>query len=166
MINLPEYTRLLERFFGFYQPLEERLEGLDGWDAHGIDFPARRKAPWLEADLAALDHTPEAIAALPRCATLPRLDSLASGFGCAYVLEGATLGGRQISGLLRETRIPENARHFFGSYGPDVGSRWREFTASLEAFGEEGPQHEIIEAARGTFTTLQNWLILENGGMA
>ncbi|MGV3532030.1 MAG: biliverdin-producing heme oxygenase [Chthoniobacteraceae bacterium] len=164
--NLPDYTRLLERFYGFYQPLEDRLENLGDWVAEGIAFQARRKLPWLEADLLALQHTPESVAALPRCASLPRLESLANGFGCAYVLEGATLGGRHISSMLRETSIPEEARHFFGSYGPAVGERWREFTASLEQFGGKGSQDEIVEAACGTFSALQHWLNDEKGGMA
>ena len=164
--NVPEYTDLLERFYGFYRPLEERLEPLGDWSAHGIDFRARRKTPWLEADLLGLGHTPQSITALPHCTSLPRLTSLAHGFGCAYVLEGATLGGRQISSILQDTSVPEGARHFFSSYGSAVGDRWREFTTSLEAFGGAGGQDEIAQAACDTFASLQHWLTGEKGVMA
>jgi heme oxygenase len=149
---------LLARFLGFYEPLEEQLQALDGWSEAGIDFAARRKAPWLAHDLAALGMSPGEITAIARCDRLPPVDTLARGFGCAYVLEGATLGGRHITQMLSGTDIPDGARTFFRSYGAAVGERWKEFTSALEAFGEKGDETEIVEAARETFASLQTWL--------
>lgn len=154
----PLYTQLIASFLGFYKPLEERLQALPGWSDAGIDFAARRKTPWLITDLAALGLSAAEIASLDCCEQLPRVDSLSCGFGCAYVLEGATLGGRHISQLLAATDIPEEARTFFRSYGPAVGERWKEFISALEAFSSTGNQDEIVEGARETFACLQAWL--------
>lgn len=153
------YAQLIEKFFGFYEPLEPRLEALAGWQ--GIDPAERRKTSWLRRDLIALGSSANDVSALPRCAALPRVDSLARGFGCAYVLEGATLGGRHISGLLQNSPVPTEARNFFASYGPAVGERWKEFIAALEAFAataDDGERSEVVGAARETFRCMEAWL--------
>ena len=157
-----KYTGLLRSFFGFYRPLEDRLSALDGWAGRGVDLPGRRKASWLAADLQALGLNMQEIETLPDCARLPTTNDSAQGFGCLYVLEGATLGGRQITALLQSSPIPTNARHFFRSYGTETGTRWREFIVSLqreaEAVGATG-RAEIVTAAQQTFTCLQDWIV-------
>ena len=158
------YRCLLEIFLGFYRPLERHLAGLRGWENYRLGFPARLKTPWLEADLAALGLTVSEIGALPDCASLPRTDSLEQGFGCLYVLEGATLGGRQLTAMMRDSSVPPGARRFHASYGAQTGARWREFIAALEdrarAAGEAG-RAEIVQGARETFTCLQGWFVRE-----
>lgn len=153
------YRELLEHFLGFYQPLEEALAALPRMAEYGFELAERRKTPWLESDLAALAAPHEKASPVPRCAALPRVDSLARGFGVAYVLEGATLGGRHISQMLRDSAIPESARRFFSSYGPAVGERWQEFVQSLGSFAEQsGGEDDLVAAARETFSTLQGWI--------
>ena len=156
------YARLLRSFYGFYRPLEDRLFALDGWTRCGVDLPSRRKAPWLTADLQALGLGTGEIGALPICAKLPAAHDHAQGFGCLYVLEGATLGGRQITALLQSSPVPANARHFFSSYGSATGARWREFIVSLQKAAEaadETGRAEIVTAAQQTFTCLQEWIV-------
>lgn len=160
------YAGLLEKFHGFYAPLEARLLALPGWSESGLDLGERRKTPSLARDLAALGRTQEEIAALPRCEALPRVDNLARGFGCAYVLEGATLGGRQITAMLRDGPVPAGARTFFASYGPNVGERWREFTAALERFAAAARpemRSDIVAAAGETFSAMQRWIVETKG---
>lgn len=151
-----QYRRLLELFLGFYEPLEERLESLRGWE--GIDLSARRKAPWLARDLAALGSSEQEIRSLPRCCRLPALETIEQGYGCAYVLEGSTLGGRHISAMLQATAVPEEARTFFHSYGDEVGLKWREFIAALEAFAEGRDQAATVETAGETFECMSAWI--------
>lgn len=158
------YTRLLQSFLGFYRPLEARLAALDGWERHGFDWSVRRKTPWLEADLQALGIDAAAVNALPDCLALPPVNNHAQGLGCLYVLEGATLGGRQITALLQGSSIPPDARRFFGSYGAQTGTRWREFVATLQreaAHFEPSTKAELVAAARQTFTCLQAWIVEE-----
>ena len=156
------YTRLLQAFYGFYLPLEARLAALEGWQIYGVDLSARHKTPWLAADLRSLRLPAAEIETLPTCVDLPPTGTLAQGFGCLYVLEGATLGGRQISALLRDSPITVEARRFFGSYGAETGARWRDFVVALESYaagtGEEG-RAEIIGVAQETFSSLRKWVV-------
>jgi len=89
------YRGLLAAMLGFYDPLEAALGRLD-WTRAGIDLAARRKSHLIEADLATFGLTRADIARLPRCPDVPAPDELPAGFGCLYVVEGATLGGRLI----------------------------------------------------------------------
>lgn len=155
------YRRLLAAFFGFYRPLERELAALTGWESCGLDLAGRWKTPWLASDLAALGLEAPALQTLPDCAALPALDGLARGLGCLYVLEGATLGGRQITALMQGSPAPPEARRFFASYGAETGLRWREFLAGLRSFEERSTAPEradLLAAALDTFHGLQRWL--------
>lgn len=159
--DVTRYRTLLERFLGFYRPLEWRLAVVPGWEASGVDLLARWKTPWLEADLRALGLSQAEVAGVPNCAELPLADDPARGFGCLYVLEGATLGGRQITGMLRESPVPPGARHFFGSYGAETGARWREFLAALEGYAgtaDDRQRADLVAAAAQTFACLGRWV--------
>lgn len=152
------YLRLLSLFFGFYAPLEEKLNALSGWERPGLDFGARQKTSWLESDLRALGLNP---AELPVCGQLPPADSLARGFGCLYVLEGATLGGRQISASMPGSAVPAGARRFFAGYGAETGRRWREFLAALAAQehgSSQAEKAELVDTAVETFARMQQWI--------
>ena len=155
------YTRLLKSFLGFYRPLEARLEAMGDWADTGLNFAARRKTPWLEADLAALGLDDEAIRALPETRELPPTNGWAHCFGCLYVLEGATLGGRHVSAMMHDSAVPGGARTFFGSYGVSTGARWQEFVSALEAHAASGTDRarsDIVESAKETFASLHHWI--------
>ena len=154
------YRRLLAAMLGFYDPLEAALGRLD-WMQAGIDLAARRKSHLIEADLATLGLTRADIARLPRCADVPVPDGLPVGFGCLYVVEGATLGGRLILRQVGEELGlgPACGAAFYASYGPDVGRRWREFLARLtETCTDEPAAAAATEAALATFAALEGWL--------
>lgn len=162
------YFGLLGSFLGFYRPLEARLEALNGWSAAGLDLRSRRKSPWIVSDLTAAGLAAREVAAIPDSPLLPPTDTLARGFGCLYVLEGATLGGRQITALMKDSPVSVEARCFFGSYGAATGERWREFIAALEAFASSKPQPEytaVVDSATQTFALMHRWLA-DSGGVA
>ncbi len=154
------YRRLLERFHGFHLPFEDRISGLTGWEATNYHPRLRLKSPWLQEDLESLGLAREDIQQLPLCVHLPEMRTLAQGFGCAYVVEGSTLGGRHIARLLDDGPATGFPRRFFQSYGAEVGPRWKEFCASLEQFSAECPhsEEEIIRAARETFLCFRQWM--------
>jgi hypothetical protein len=79
-IDRRAYRALLSRLYGFHVPFEA---------AAGIE-PERSR--WLAADLQALGLDEPAIAGLPRCGYVPRLETEARRLGAAYVVEGSTLG--------------------------------------------------------------------------
>lgn len=153
------YRTLLGRFLGLYEPLEAGLRAAHGRDARGFDLSGREKMPWLLRDLGALGLSSYEIHRLPRCAHAPDIDGAGASWGVAYVLEGATLGGRRIVEMLRGGPTPERGRNFFASYGPAIGERWRAFCARLEAFDRGGPDRAAaVGAAVATFEAFENWV--------
>src|SRR5438270_7058429 len=93
-LTLERYREILERFYGFYLPVERDLLALGSSAGTGLDLSERSKTPLLHADLEALGVVPSAVAL---CADAPRPRSQAEAFGICYVLEGATLGGQVMS---------------------------------------------------------------------
>jgi heme oxygenase (biliverdin-IX-beta and delta-forming) len=156
-LTLGAYRQLLERFYGFYKPVEDAIAAaaLPGW----LDIAARSKTAFLEVDLQRL--RPQCAGALPLCRTLPPLDKVAQRLGCQYVLEGATLGGVLISRHIRENLgvYPESGGRFFHGYGASTAAMWNDFRAGLLSFASLAPleQDLIVAAARATFETLQHW---------
>jgi heme oxygenase len=152
------YQRCIEKFYGFYRPVERELATCLVGSPWGGVLSGRCKAGLLRHDLLCLGLTdPDAI---PVCAALPALTTPASAFGCLYVLEGATLGGQIISGHAA-SRFGHSAQHgaaFFHAYGSETGAMWRTFGHSLMAFSNDSTtDDEIVAAALSTFRALRLW---------
>jgi heme oxygenase len=161
-VTLDAYRRYLSRFLGFYEPVEAALASAEGLDAHLPDLPARSKRAHLTSDLLALALAPAEIAGLPRCARAPAVASVPAALGCAYVLEGSTLGGLILARHLRGALgAPVEGRlAFLTSYGADVGPMWRTFGRHVDAYAGKHPGAvaPMIESARATFTLFADWL--------
>lgn len=156
LVTLDDYRRLLEKFLGFYGPVEAGLEKHFNRGAGGFDFERRRKVPMLVSDLRALGV--RELAALPRCAALPALDSAPQAFGCLYALEVATLGGQIIARHLNRALGvgPGAGCSFFNSYGDQAVAMWHDFGQRLKKHGESNEIEEvIIGAAIDTFVRLE-----------
>jgi heme oxygenase len=154
------YRAHVERMWGFYVVIEPSLTSGDlrGWLP---DCDVRRKVPLLERDLAALGAEPSSGARLPRCGSVPACDDIDSAFGCAYVLEGATLGGRSLMPLV-EARLgltAESGAAFLASYGDAVEAKWRAFGEAIDRCCSTDRQRmRAAEAASATFSALEIWL--------
>lgn len=157
---LDAYRVHLERMWGFCAAIERRI-GSQVFEVALADYGARRKLPLLERDLIALGMDSGSVARLPCCETLPELGDTAAAFGCIYVLEGATLGGRTLLPIV-QSRLGFSADHgaaYLSSYGEDVGSMWRAFGVALDAWCAAAERR--VRAARtavATFTSLDQWL--------
>ena len=154
------YRAHLERMWGFCAALERRARShlCDGALA---DYDKRCKAPLLMRDLIALGADCGSVAGLPNCADLPEMMDAAAAFGCVYVLEGATLGGRTLLPMV-QSRLGYTANHgaaYLASYGEDVGSMWSAFGAALDAWCD-APERRVsaVNAGVATFTALGQWL--------
>lgn len=157
---LEQYQAVLQRLYGFYQPLEERLSACV-WSDTTFDPESRQKTPLLVRDLQVLDPVLD-WAALPVCGNLPEVGGPARGLGCAYVLEGSTLGGQIIARHVELTLGlgPDRGTAFFHSYGSDVGARWRAFRQVLLTYlTTPARQDAAIHAARETFQAFERWVI-------
>lgn len=156
-IDLPAYLEILRRFYGYFYPLEQRLDGFPALREWLPDYTERRKAKLLLADLNSLHNGTEP----GLCADLPGISTDAEAFGCLYVMEGSTLGGKIIYNILKkQLGLSDLAgASFFYGYGPATGEKWKTFGASLEAFAREtGTDEEIIAAANDTFSKFEQWL--------
>lgn len=163
-LSLTDYQRRLRRYYGFYAAIEPLIGASANWQHWNLDASARAKTAWLDADLECLGGRNElatvAASALPLCSALPPLDTAAAAFGCLYVLEGATLGGRVISRHI-ERQLGLNATRgarFFHGYGEQTGTMWKEFRTALSAFADTPPREDqVVTSAIATFTALRMW---------
>jgi heme oxygenase len=157
--DLLSYRRLLEKFYGFYAPVEQHLPGVSGLEKTVPDLSSRMKTHLLREDLRDLGG--DALS-LPLCQSLPQLKNVAEALGCLYVLEGATLGGQVLSRQAKNALgiTPLDAGRFFSSYGPQVGAMWKRFSQSADAYCELHPQERsaIVKSATDSFSALSIWM--------
>lgn len=122
-------------------PIEEALAAA-GIGALLPDWPSRRRAPLLIADLADLGAAPPPAGAAP--VSLP---SAAAMLGAVYVLEGSRFGGA----LLARRLAPEAPARFLGA-GADPAA-WRALAALMDRrLDDEDALAEAVGAARAVFT--------------
>jgi heme oxygenase len=146
--------------WGFCAALESRL-GHEAFRGALVDYESRRKLPALTRDLLALGASHASVSMLPRCSLVPECRDPAAAFGCVYVLEGATLGGRVLLPLVRSRLglTEQSGASFLASYGEDIGPKWRTFGAALDAWCS-GPRRRACaeQSAVATFQALEAWL--------
>lgn len=160
-LSRKSYRCLVNKFHGYYAPLEERMLALPWWREINFDYVERLKTPRLEQDLIALGATVDELAKNPRCGELPELATISQALGCLYVIEGATLGGRTITRHLQASLglTPETGGAFFAGYGAETGPRWQAFGTMLSALAERrSGEDEIVSSANQTFETMGRWL--------
>ncbi len=159
-MSVLEYRVLLEQFYGFYLPWEQRAAPLLNQAFPGF-FNQRRKAPLLQSDLQFLGSN---LAAIPQNSHLPNIQSLPSLMGSLYVLEGATLGG-QILARHFERQFNFSGGQgcaFFASYGHDVGRNWLNFCEILTCYSSPDRDNAILSSTIETFDCLGRWLLTES----
>jgi heme oxygenase len=154
------YRAHLEKMWGFCVALESQLDTAMFGDAL-VDYEGRRKTPMLTNDLVTLGAAPDDVERLPRCLNVPRCRDASAAFGCAYVLEGATLGGRSLLPLVQR-QLGFTAQHgasFLGSYGEQTRAKWRAFGAAVDAWCLDASRAaDAATAAVATFESLECWL--------
>lgn len=154
------YRRILERFFGFYAPIEAGLARVAS-AGPALGLPLRARTGLIVSDLFSLGLSPPEVAGLPRCADLPRLSCPEEVAGCLYVLEGACLGGRVIAPALREQLgvAQGSGASFFTGDAEGTPARWSAFLEWLEGLVRAGaPAGEIVASARATFLAFALWV--------
>jgi heme oxygenase len=157
-LTAAHYRCRLEQLLGFYRPLESRLGRVPESELCGLSLAERAKTPLLAADVADVAPVPE----VPDCADLPDVGTSARAFGCLYVLEGATLGGRFISQHVERALgfTADRGGRFFAGYGARTKEMWSAFCSSLAAFAETAPEaaDDVVGTARLTFDALRRWV--------
>ncbi|HEX8312041.1 MAG TPA: biliverdin-producing heme oxygenase [Chthoniobacteraceae bacterium] len=158
--SLADYRRMLVRFWGIHQPLEESIAPFaDQWP---LDWEkTRRRVPQLRADLLQLGLSTADLEAIDRCRAVPRANSPAGVLGALYVAEGSRLGAVLVGGAVVERLglTPERGAAFLCGAGSETGQLWRSFVAvvqSADLTREEAD--EAVDIAAGTFRAFHEWL--------
>jgi heme oxygenase (biliverdin-IX-beta and delta-forming) len=144
--SLDRYAIFLLRFRSFLAavepPLAMRLNAL------GYGYSPREGL--AAEDLAALGHAGGSRAP----AQVPD-SSGARAIGCAYVLEGSTMGGQIVAKALEGRFGPTVPTRFLRPDGGDPTRRWRAFRAFADSlpYGESADA-DAISGARDTFVAL------------
>jgi heme oxygenase len=149
---LERYQRYLVCMHAFHRAVEGAI---DGHAPSGLGLEDRRKTPWLAEDLAHFDLAP--LAAAP---ALSPLHDAARAIGWAYVLEGATLGGRVLfKPVARRWSLgPHHGATYLFGYGERTGALWREFTHALDAMPlREDEVQAAVAGACEAFSRLREW---------
>lgn len=151
------YLDLLGRLYGFHEPFEAAVAQAE---PPGLPPERWRRAHLLRVDLTALGRSDAAIAGLLRHPTPRSRWSPAHAMGCLYVMEGSTLGGRQLARQLDHLlSASTNGGRMFLLAGADRGHvRWRDFCAVLDECGAEpAPRAEMVAGAMETFGCFEAW---------
>ena len=160
-LTIQGYALYLERMWGYCVEIEPRLiESPELSVSLACSMNERRKLQWLESDLHYFSGGSVRLDRLPRCNFVPPVHSLASAIGCAYVLEGATLGGQILyRRFARRWGLSEagGARYVYG-YGERTARMWQQFTGAINAIRlDSRGEAECISAASSTFSTIHGW---------
>jgi heme oxygenase len=153
-LTIDEYRATLARMYGFYAPLAQRARLAHvSWAT-----AARDRAVRLAEDLSDLDWRSADLEASATCDDLPALDTADRALGCAYVLEGAALGGRVIRKHLMRVfgERPDLPLRFMSGNGEATGPHWQAFCAELDATARDVA--EVCTSALATFDAMGRWL--------
>ena len=115
------YIGLLQRFYGFYRPLEKLMERVPGIEQACRDYPGREKTSLLRRDLQFLGLSDAAVARLPLCEDLPALDTAPQALGCLYVTEGASPNSEQAQRKVREIAVAKGDQLYQQNGGKNIG---------------------------------------------
>lgn len=157
--NVSQYAALLKLFFGFYAPLEKKLS--DVVDLKNVITGMQlRKAESLKNDIIAIQSPVENVLL---CDDLPGVVNLSSALGILYVLEGSTLGGKGIAGILKKNLATEAAIpfSFFLYYGDDTKKMWDRFKDKLDSTSNLS-KDDLLSAASETFILFKRWIQKNN----
>lgn len=142
-----DYARFLKAQAAAFIPTEEALEEA-GAGALLEDWPARRRARFLRADLLAVG------AAVPIPIAAPVFSTAAEAWGGLYVIEGSRLGGA----LLRRSVSPDFPSAFLSAAAPEGG--WRKL---IQKLGEN--LTEPAEVALATVAAGRTFFLFEQAGL-
>ena len=149
-----KYEQVLTLFGTWFVAAERALKEHQDCIAAELDEARFQRETWLREDLPGKDL------ALPVLPPIPKAEMP----GWLYVVEGSSLGGKQIS---RHLQAREEATghswptRFFEAYGAETGPRWQSFLQFLEQKAPAGsPDFEaVVRGAIDAFESFHQWQI-------
>ncbi len=138
-----DYGRFLQAHAAALMPVEAALDTA-GMAALLDDWPARRRAALIAADLAALGL------AMPAPVPVAPLANMAAAWGAAYVVEGSRLGGAMLA-----RRVADDAPRAYLATPLPKGA-WRLFLGRLDAaLDADAARATAIRGALATFAVFE-----------
>lgn len=156
-----QYAQLLRVFYGYFQPVYEKLDLFIDKDILR-DYNLRRKPGVILEDLQSIGAP---LSIPPLCENIPAITSAAEAFGAMYVLEGSTMGGKIISKKLMEnTGLTDNSFRFFTAYGEFNAQMWGIFAESLQHSTLASFSLVMTHTASATFRYFHDWITIQYPG--
>jgi heme oxygenase len=156
-----DYRLYLVRMYGFHAAVERALRATPQLATVVADAALRNhKTALLSADLVALGVARRDLPQVPRMAFVGTL-ALPEALGWTYVVESATLGGKQLVRHLARQLPAELAAGsaYLGCYGDEAPERWRQLGVALDGFVHaDRDADRVIAAARDGFLQLRAWV--------
>lgn len=157
-ITKDQYISILSVFYGYFSGIEQQLDRIKELQDFLPDYSSRRKSERIADDLRQLGANPISSNNIP----LPEIKTVSDAFGALYVMEGSTLGGRFISGVIKDQLgiDVQSGVSFFNGYGPETGSKWNAFKDAMNAYSNSDERSEaVINAANNTFKNFYEWIM-------
>ena len=155
--SMDDYVSLLKIFYGYFGGLEQQIEAYIN-HLQLPDHNNRRKTDAIAEDIQDLGGNVPVIA---NGSHLPAITNNLQAFGALYVIEGSTLGGSIISGMMQKhlTFNDQKGLSFFNGYGEQTQQMWGNFKSALNAVVKsEAEEAEVLQAANDTFAHFNNWI--------
>jgi heme oxygenase len=159
-VSCLDYRMYLVRMYGFHAAVERALMASPRLATVVVDAGLRNhKSALLAADLVALGVPRSGLAQIPRMPFAGAL-ALPEALGWTYVVESATIGGKQLARHLAR-QLPaeiQSGSAYLGCYGDEAPERWRQLGAAFDAFEHADRDGDrVIAAARDGFLQLRTW---------
>lgn len=145
-----DYIKILKAFYAFFHPVMNSIDRhLNKTRVN--DYAERRKTGSLAADL---EHFGVCAQDIEPAEQLPTITGDAEAMGAYYVLEGSTLGGVFLSGMIAERLGITDSKgiSFFSGYGGNSKNMWNRFLSYLEDYDNDEKRSAVIaDTAEQTF---------------
>lgn len=155
--SVNDYVQLLRLMFGYYKPLQDKLNAFVSENNIVNNFSVRSVQNIIK-DIEYLQ--PTSGSRIPVCANMPNINTHAASLGALYVTEGSTLGGQIITKMIsKKLNIPaDGGFSFFRSYGDETPVMWEKFKTVINRPRNENEKSEMMDTAIATFSTFKDWL--------
>ncbi len=147
-----DYAWILQQFYSFYKPLEALISSFIDQSVLA-DYAQRRKSDALLQDIKTLEA--DIPVSFAQKHNLPQINNHLTAMGALYVLEGSTLGGRIISGMVYKKLNLNTGFNFFNSYGEQTPVMWQKFLMALNQKQlDKNESLLVVDTAEETFNNL------------
>lgn len=158
-LTMDDYIEWLQKMYFFHRPIEQTVAGFVEFAEYGVELSSRFRADAALCDLDRLGIAFDKNIKID--VRIPSVTSFTEALGVMYVLEGSTLGGKVIAGMLNElfSDCQPLPTDYFYSRGENLIPMWMTYVEALNRFDINGQDTDIlINSACETYSKLNDWL--------